>query len=145
MYFHFDTRQPFEQQQIEFAFSYAKNAYNDVNNKLRKKHNMNGRPHPSTAKELVEFITTGKYKLATDDELKNMADYVEMYSYDGDFRLNAPGITWGDPSWKRDDEGYEKALETLEKEYTKVKTVIMAGDYTASIKAVDDFSAKYAN
>lgn len=146
MYFHFDTHTPLEQQQIQFAFSYASEAYSDVNSSFRKKFNMDRSENPSTAKELVEMIQKGQFKLLDDDEAKSIADYVSIDQYydDGHISVDIPRLKFV-PDWKKDRDGFNAAIEAVDTEYAKLKATIMAGDYAKSIAAVDAFSAKYAN
>lgn len=139
MYFHFDTRTPLEQQQVEFAFNYADKAYCEALGNLAKKYHIHDDPAPKDAEEFIDRIKNGKYTLLdkeTDGRWRQEFDYEDGYG-------TPRRLVWRDPANVKDTDGYHAAEETLRDEYMKLKTVIMAGDYKASIAAVNEFAKKY--
>lgn len=141
MYFHFDTKTPLESQQIDFAFNYANDAYNAAHEALNVKYKIYEPEAPKNAEEFIERIKKGEYTLLDKEASRALTDYI-CDEYDSEF----PTVTrlrWRtEPA---DKEGHLKAKEALDADFLKLKTVIMAGDYKASIEAVDKFKAKYVN
>jgi hypothetical protein len=138
MYFHFNTASPIENQQIDFAFQYAKMAYHEAEKSLRVKHLIDEPDAPKDAEEFIERIKAGKYTLMDKETSKYFLEFTD--SYDGDYTL-PKRLRWR--TEKADEAGYEAALEALDTAFTKLKATIMANDYKASIDAVDAFAAKH--
>jgi hypothetical protein len=88
---------------------------------------------PTTAKDLIDRITAGKYVLRDD------SDYQEDFDYDfgGLF-----GIIWRDPSVKKDRDGFNKANDALEAAKQDAIDLIVISDAATGLKAVQDFATK---
>ncbi len=88
-----------------------------------------GQDLPKTVKELKERMAAGKYLIDSDDNIK-------IYEYD------SPGhfITFRDKPIDRD--GYDAAVEEIEKARISATDQIMVGDAATALKAVQDFEAR---
>jgi hypothetical protein len=103
-------------------------------NLLREKYGLNKDDSPKDRFQLVEWIKKGWYTL--EEPAKDGED--EWYGYTG-------GIIWGDPSIKRDVEGYTEAAKKLDAARQSTKDLIIVSAPADGLKALDKFIGQTFN
>lgn len=96
---------------------------------LRKKYALDPMDSPTTAEEFIKRITSGKYTVASDNLKKETYDPTRY-------------ITWYDPANPKDEEGFSKAYDALQKAYVSaVDTVTVITDEATRLKTLQDFES----
>ena len=116
-------------------------AFVEADLKLRKHFHIN-RMHPETVKEVVEKLTTGKFKIS-DTYLKALEDDYgnDDIPYEGYFLTNL--IDWDlEPA---DKVGYKAASEVLNKVYQDAKDTIMVSSLDNGLQALKAFKDQTFN
>lgn len=102
-------------------------------NLLQKQFGLIDDETPTSPKELVERITSGKYVLPTEKEVELMRNH--SWAYVSGALL---GIKWRDPSVKEDNDGFKVANAAMDVEFQKTQDIIMnGGDMLAAVQTFD--------
>lgn len=100
---------------------------------LRKAFNMDDDPRPETAEELIKRMEDKQY-LVVDARVR----YDE---YDEEFDLGEAGrfLRWRNPEAKRDEKGYEAAVERKRQAKVPTRDTIMISDPAEGLKALQAY------
>lgn len=106
--------------------------------------NMNAQRVPYTAKELIDAIKNGKFKL-DEKKLNPSEEVLDDEGYESvDAYLKDRGVWYGIEFTdfpKADTKGYEKAKKDLDTEYTKAQDTIAVLETAEGLKALQAFEA----
>lgn len=103
------------------------NVSNEKETEIRKIFGLTDDGRPTSAKELVDRITAGKYVLG---------DRQDDYTYDP-----LMFIEWRDPAVKKDPDGAAAAMKIKEEKSTDVEDIIMTGSSIDALAAIKAFQA----
>ncbi len=100
--------------------------------KLRDTYNINDMLAPKTPREMRERINQGLFEITGEDSAP-----------DKSFGWGGPGLRWRDPAKKADHEGYNKAADEYESEFSKVMTKLFVLPSIEGLKIYENFRDKW--
>jgi hypothetical protein len=118
-----------QEKRIRHLLSRAAEAECKKRTELQRHFGMIDDERPATAAELVERIEKGQFILR--DETKDRKGY---YVFEN--------ITWRNPKIKKDEAGYDKAIETMDEYIVDVHSTIILEDEKEGLAAVKAFEKK---
>jgi hypothetical protein len=128
--------------QREYLLARLNDAWYPKERQLEQFFNLYADNTPKTYKDMIDAIKNGKYTIDKKIE-KNLETHLEDTEDDefGGELYWGPlyGIIWDGPKIDRD--GYNKAREAARVEKTKANDIIMTGDGTAGLAALQAFEA----
>jgi hypothetical protein len=106
---------------------------------LREQFGIQDAKPPKTPLELIQRIKDGQFVIRKSDRERDEFDGGDVWYGDA-----WSSIRFRDPAVKRDEEGYDRGYEALDKAYSAAKDQLYAG--TDPVKVLADFQAwKYTN
>lgn len=128
-----------EVQQKQYLSERASSVFYTKTNELYPKFGLHDEPTPKSPLEVIERIKAGDFVLRG----KWAKDYVADEDDEDCYYYNAfDAFRWRKPGTKRDQVGFDKAVEALKSFYTKTKDSIMIGDAKEGLKALEAFESK---
>lgn len=115
-----------DEHRIDYLNSRANEIFYATDRQLNKDFYLVDDSTPTTPKEMVTRIESGKYEIIKGYEDKEAYDPIRF-------------IRWRDPSKKADKEGYDKAMVKMTAKYTETKDAIAILPATEALDAVKAF------
>lgn len=110
----------------------------DLDSKLEKQFNLGKNTNPRTYKDLIDWVTNGKYTLDTKITGKIDAIVADDETYYGS---SFDGIVWTGAGFTVDHAGYVIARKAMQAARTVARDVVMTQDATAGLAALNAFEA----
>lgn len=110
----------------------------DFDSKLEKQFNLGKNTNPRTYKDLIDWVTNGKYTLDTKITGKIDAIIADDETYYGS---SFDGIVWTGAGFTVDHAGYVIARKAMQAARTVARDVVMTQDATAGLAALNAFEA----
>lgn len=134
-----ETAMSLEQNQIDYLSCRVDDVYRELRSPLAEKFNLYKDNAPRTYKELIDAIKNDKFKL-NEKHIKTMearAEHDEDDGWDCPYCSPFDGIIWDGP--QPDVEGYEAALDSLQKARIRALDIIKTSPAADGLKALQEF------